>query len=257
MSDQAAFAAALVDPALPCPPGLLAWNGSDPARRFAVYRNNVVVSLIDALADGFPVTGELVGNEFFRAMARLFVLARPPASAMMVDYGSDFPDFIAGFAPAASLPYLADLARLERCRVVAYHAADSAPLDIARIAAALADPAALPGLRLTLHPSLHALSSSYAVVSLWAAHQGVGELSDVVTDRPESALILRCGLAVEITRIPAAAAAFVACLQAGQRLELAMAAATALDAGFDPTLILATLIDKGAVIALNPEGEQK
>lgn len=257
MSRQAAFAAALLDPALPCPPGLVAWNGSDPARRFAVYRNNVVVSLIDALADGFPVTEELVGNEFFRAMARLFVLSRPPASALMVDYGGDFPDFIAGFPPAAGLPYLADLARLERGRVQAYHAADGAPLAVTQIAAALADPAALPGLRLSLHPSLQVLSSDYAVVSLWAAHQGVGELSDVVTDRPECALILRCGLAVEITPIPAAAAAFVGGLQAGQRLAMAMAAATAVDAGFDPSSILATLIEKGALIALNPEGAQK
>ena len=50
MSTQTAFAAALLDPDLPPPDRLIAWNGSDPARRFAVYRNNVVVSLVDALA---------------------------------------------------------------------------------------------------------------------------------------------------------------------------------------------------------------
>ncbi len=70
MSTHAAFAEALLDPAAPCPPGLTSWNGSDPAQRFAIYRNNVIVGLIDALADTYPVTEELVGEAFFRAMAR-------------------------------------------------------------------------------------------------------------------------------------------------------------------------------------------
>lgn len=255
MSAQAAFATALVDPVLPCPPGLVAWNGSDPARRFAVHRNNVVVSLIDALADGFPVVQELVGDEFFRAMARRYVVDRPPASAVMAEYGDDFADFIAGFAPAAGLPYLADLARLERCRVAACHAADAAAIDTAQLAAALADPAALPGLCLALHPALRVLAADYAVVSLWAAHQGIGELAEVRPERPESALVLRCGLDVEVIGITAADAAFVTALAAGRCLGQAMAAAGAHDAAFDPTAILAALIAKGAVSALNPQGE--
>lgn len=256
MNQQATFATALLDPARPCPPGLLAWNSSDPARRFAVYRNNVVVSLIEALAEAFPVTRELVGEDFFRAMARVFALARPPASAMMVDYGSDFADFIAAFPPAASLPYLADVARLERCRIEAYHAADAAPLDAARLAAALADPDLLPELCLALHPSLRLLASDYAIVSLWAAHQGVGELAGLHTSSPECALILRCGLDVETTLIPPEAGAFVSCLQSGRRLEEAMAAATTVDAAFDPAFIITTLIEKGALCALRHQGEQ-
>ena len=45
---QPDWAAALLDPERPPPPGLRAWNGSDPARRFAVHRNNVVASLVSA-----------------------------------------------------------------------------------------------------------------------------------------------------------------------------------------------------------------
>ncbi|HEY0823832.1 MAG TPA: DNA-binding domain-containing protein, partial [Ramlibacter sp.] len=74
------FARALLDAQLPCPGGLRAWNGSDPARRFAVHRNSVVASLADALADTFPVVQALVGEAFFRAMAVSFVRARPPSS---------------------------------------------------------------------------------------------------------------------------------------------------------------------------------
>ncbi len=84
---QATFAAALLTPELPSPAGLRVWNGSDPAARLAVYRNNVVSSLIDAVADSFPVTQELVGEEFFRAMAAVFVRAHPPRSKVLTHYG--------------------------------------------------------------------------------------------------------------------------------------------------------------------------
>ena len=55
----------------------------------------------------------LVGEEFFRAMAQIHVRAHRPRSPLMFEYGDELPDFIAGFPPAADVPYLADVARLE------------------------------------------------------------------------------------------------------------------------------------------------
>jgi hypothetical protein len=250
MNVHDAFAAALLDPDLSPPPGLTAWNGSDPARRFAVYRNNVIVSLVDALADAFPVTQQLVGEEFFRAMARVHAFARPPTSRLMAFYGADFPGFIAGFAPAASVPYLADVARLEYLRVLAYHAADAEPLSSEEIAAALADPDALPSLRLALHPSLHVLSSDFAVASLWGAHQGVLALSEVVADAPETALVLRHGLDVEAVRIAPVDGMFIAALREGKALGEAAQAAGRAEAAFDSSVALGLLLQKGAVVSL-------
>jgi hypothetical protein len=250
--NQSAFAAALLDPDLPAPAGLTAWNGSDPAQRFRVYRNNVIVGLVDALADSFAVTQELVGEEFFRAMARVYAYARPPQSRLLAFYGADFPDFIETFPPAAGLPYLADVARLEYHRIVAYHAADVPGVGGEAVAAALADEAALPALGMTLHASLSVLSSASAVVSLWAAHQGVLELSTVAPDTPETALILRHGLDVEVRQISAAAGAFLGELQAGASLGSAAAAATAIDGGFDLVGLLGLLLQKSAITALHP-----
>jgi putative oxidoreductase len=184
----------LLDPAAPCPPGLATWNGSDPAQRFAVYRNNVVVGLVDALADTYPVTQELVGEAFFRAMAREFVRAAPPRSPVLALYGQGFAEFIESFPPAAGLPYLADVARLEMLRVLAWHAADAVPVTHAALATALADPEALPQIGFTLVPALQLLASRHAVVSLWAAHQSEAaalELSGIDTDAAETALICR------------------------------------------------------------------
>jgi hypothetical protein len=254
MIAQTAFAAALLDPDLPPPDGLIAWNGSDPVRRFAVYRNNVVVSLVDALADTFAVTQELVGETFFRAMARVFALSEPPRSRLMAFYGEDFPDFIAGFLPAAGVPYLADVARLEYLRVLAYHAADAAPLAADELAAALTDTETLPALRVVLHPSLHVLASRFAVASLWGAHQGLLAFADVVPDQPETALVLRCGLDVEVLRIMPADGVFISALGDGVPLGGAVQVA---GPRFDPAGALGLLLQKGAVVALVREEEPR
>lgn len=249
---QQDFAAAVLDPDLPIPAGLTAWNGSDPAQRFRVYRNNVIVSLIDALADTFEVTQELVGEDFFRAMARLYACAHPPQSRVMAFYGSSFPEFIETFPPAAGLPYLADVARLEYLRVEACHAADVPGIGAEELVLALAEQAALPTLGVTLHPSLAVLSSPFAVVSLWAAHQGVLEISTVAPGTTETALVLRHGLEVEVMQISPTAGVFISALLCGSSLGQAAEAVAAIDVEFDLVGTLGLLLQKSAITALNP-----
>ncbi len=248
---QAAFAAALLDPALPCPPGLRAWNGSDPARRLAVYRNNVVGSLVDALASTFEVTQQLVGTEFFRAMAAVYVRRHPPRSRILAHYGGGFPAFVADFEPAAALPYLADVARLEFARVQAGHAADAAPIAATTLAQALADPQALAEMRLQWHASLQPIESPYAVVTLWAAHQGDGEIPTVEVDHAEQALVLRDGLEVLVLPADAGGTRFVDLTRAGATFGAAAAAAASVDPGFDLGATLARLLRHGALVALH------
>lgn len=248
--EQAGFAEALLAPALPCPPGLQAWNGSDPAQRLAVHRNNVMISLIDALATSFPVAQELVGEAFFRAMAAEFVRRQPPRCRVLARYGDRLPDFIADFEPARSVPYLADLARLEFARIQAYHAADAEALSPAAAAAALRDGADVGRLFLICHPSVRALASRFAVVSIWAAHQGQGELTEVDPLLPESALVLRDGLDVLVLRLPAGAERFVAALQQGRTLAEAVATALTDAPDFDLQATLTLLVRHGALCAL-------
>lgn len=242
MNDQALFAQAVLDAQYECPKGLKTWNGSDPATRFAVYRNNVAVSLTDALADTFPVTQELVGEEFFRAMARAFIQEHPPRSRVLTWLGEAFPDFIESFSPAASVPYLSDVARLEMCRVHAYHAADIVPCDAQAINAFVSDPEKLPNLRLGLHPSLHVVHSRFAVFSLWAAHHGAMCISTVNPSMAETALIFRSGLDVEIVELPASAGLFIEQLRIGEKLSFAANATDSSDREFYLAGTMATLI---------------
>ncbi|MGB5735208.1 MAG: DNA-binding domain-containing protein [Thiohalocapsa sp.] len=252
---QAGFAAALLAPEQPVPPGLIAWNGSDPAVRFGVYRNNVAVSLTEALAEGFPVTRALVGDAFFEAMARCFVTEHSPCSPILTDYGDAFPDFIAAFLPAAGLPYLPDMAHLERARVRAYHAADAQPLTADDLTPHLADPQRLPATRVVLHPACTVLASEHAVVSLWAAHQGQCRIEDLDLSRAEAALVLRDGDEVQVVPVSTAIARFLAALAGGTALGDAAAATNATAADFDLVQALALLIHHGGIAAWHPPGD--
>lgn len=250
--EQAGFARALLDPALPAPAGLRTWNGSAAARRFAVHRNNVVVSLVEALADTFAVVQQLVGETFFRAMAREFVLRRPPRSPMLFEYGDGFAEFIDGFGPAAGLPYLSDVARLEYVRMQALHAADAEPLGAEAFAAALADAARLPALSVRLHPAVRLLRLRHAAVSLWAAHHGHGEIAEIDWRAAEDALIARPALEVEIRRLPRGAWAFLRALADARTLGEALGAARADDDAFEPAAALDILVHAGIAVALEP-----
>lgn len=254
MNLHADFAHSLLDPERACPASLCRSDGRAPDSRFAVYRNNLRGGLVNALADSYPVVEQLVGTEFFRAMAAIYAQANPPRSPLMIDYGQDFADFIQGFAPAASVPYLADMARLERQRVVACHAADQTALSPQLIARTLGEPDRLASLHFGLDASLATLDSPFAVGSLWAAHQEGGQPEQVDPMRGETLLILRRSLCVLLVPIDRASHHFIQALS--QDLAFGTAAAQTCEAfpGFDLSACLALLIRYDAITHLtHPE----
>lgn len=216
-----AFAKPLLNPELPPPMGLKAWNGSDPAARYAVYRNNVVVSLSDALADTFPVVRQLVGEAFFHAMAREFACQHPPSSPVLAHYGEGFVEFIAHFESASSVPYLADVAQLEWAYVRAFHAADASSLPAHALAELLAHPERLNDTRLLFSPPVRLIRSRFAVVSIWRAHQSEGDLSEIEPTHAEAALVVRPALEVQVIPLSMPAADFLSELVAGYSLAVA------------------------------------
>lgn len=247
MTLQQAFSAALFDPQPSCPQGVICPEGSEAASRFSVYRNNVQSGLINALGSSFPVVAQWVGETFFHGMAHVFVQKNPPDHPVMSRYGRGFPDFIQGFAPANSLPYLADVARLEWLCVQAYHAADALPLNPHILARAVATPETLEHLRMTLHPSVATLHSAYAVAALWIAHTQDGQLQGLDPRHPQSALVLRHGLNVEVFAVSSGCVAFIRLLKTRCPLGQATDYALQADPEFDLSQCLALLISKGAI----------
>lgn len=229
-ASQDDFAQALLHAKRPLPAGITTARGQADASRFAVYRNNVFVGLTKALAQRFPVTERLVGAEFFTAMARLYAQDNKPASPLIIDYGDDFPDFIAGFEPAAELVYLADVARLEAAWTRAYHAADAPSLDLARLAAI--PPEALPHVRLAAHPSAALIHSRHPVGSIWGAHQSE-TVPPVAAWGTEAVLVVRPDMDVKVHIVPTQDGIFAQALFAGAPLGEAAEAALAYEPAFD------------------------
>lgn len=80
---QHSFSNALLSPERPVPAGLTNGMGKGATRRFSVYRNNVIDSLIKALQTGFPVISQLLGEQNFKNIASLFVRQHPPESPVI------------------------------------------------------------------------------------------------------------------------------------------------------------------------------
>lgn len=246
---QRAFAAALRDPALSPPRFVLAPDPRALLRRFNVYRNSVYAGLVGVLEARYPAVQRLVGDEFFRAMARIFVDAMPPTSPVLLEYGAGFPQFLADFDAVADEPYLPDVARLEWTTHRARHAADAAPLGASAIAAAAQGDAS--ALKLRFAPSVTVLTSAYPVFSLWRANvappaePGPAEFSGA-----ECVLVTRPSLAAEAVRIPRGVAVLVMALLDGETLGAAAAQALMVDANVALDRALALLVAQRAITSL-------
>jgi hypothetical protein len=243
---QSDFRAGLLDPDRAPPKNLRARRGASPGRGFAVYRNNVVVSLVDALAARFPAALGIVGEDFFRAMAREFVRARPPRSPILMLYGRELPAWTEAFPPAASVPYLADVMRLEFAIGEAYHAADARPASIGDLGPL--DRRKLAGTRIALHPATRLVSSPYPVATIRAMSIGEAAPEPVADWRGEDVLVTRPRHDVRLRRLPPGGFAFVSALGVGKGLGEAIVAGIAADAEFDPGAMLVELIAAGALM---------
>lgn len=245
---QENFARALLDTDRPVPSTVTSHTARAPQKRFAVYRNNVVAGLVVALRAKFPATEKIVGEEFFAAMARVYVATEPPRSPILVTYGDGFPAFIASFAPAADVPYLADVARLEVARTRAYHAADVTPLDPSSWQGL--DPSTLFQARVALHPSVQIVRSAYPIVTIWSMNSGESALGSIEECEAEDALVVRLRLDVQVRRLPVGGAAFLGAIATGASLGKAAESAAAAHPEFDLAANLAGLIDAKLAIKL-------
>ena len=248
---EAEFAAAVTDPNRATPSWALSPRGDVDAKRFAVYRNNVHVSLVGALRSKFPVVARLVGEEFFTAMARLFVGMEKPTSPLLAEYGRGFPDFVAGFEPARMVPYLPDVARLENAWTEAYHAADAAPLTVAALQAVVPDD--FVAMTFEPHPAVRLVASAYPIGSIWSANQSEN-VAPVQTRGPETVLITRPEADVTLRIISAADHAFCDALLGGQSVGEGAAAALAAKPDFDLGSALIGLVSTGAFAGLSTKG---
>ena len=245
----AVFSSALLDPEQATPECVAGLNGKTATKRYNVYRNNVTLSLMEALASIFPAVQRITGVEFFRAMARFHVRANPPRSPLLFEYGCDVPDFIERYEYARSLPWLADVARIERAWLDCYHAADAEPLRATVMAAVPAD--RLAELVFLPHPAVRIVRSSFSAVSIFAANRNEEQTGQIQAGDPEDALITRPAHDVVVRHLPAGGATFLTRLIEGFPLAVAVSAALEVAPIFDLSASMAGMIDAGVFTTIN------
>jgi putative DNA-binding protein len=244
LSFAGAFSPALLHPQSETPAIVAGPRHKAAVKRYNVYRNNVTVSLIDALAAIFPATQRITGVEFFRAMARFHIRETPPTSPLLFEYGRDFPSFIEHYEYAQAMPWLPDVARLERAWLDAYHAADADTLTPEVLAA-------VPSERLAdtifiAHPSTRIVRSNFAAVAIFVANRAEGLVGPVNVSEPEDAVITRPDLDVVVRRLPDGGAVFLTHLASGETLGEAATVAFETTPLFDLSANIAGVIEAGA-----------
>ncbi len=237
------FSAALLSPEAPTPTLVTGPHGKRAEKRYDVYRNNVTVSLIAALASTFPAVERITGPDFFRAMARFHVRQTPPTSPLLFDYGRDFPDFIDRYDYANNIPWLSDVARIEREWLDAYHAADAPALNAEALS--VVPPDELGAVTFQPHPATRLISSTHPAVTIFAMNRGTGPVGRV-EHRPEDGLITRIEDEVTVRLLAPGNATFLGALLSGQCLAAAAAAALEAEPAFDLSGAIGAMIAAGA-----------
>lgn len=241
---QYRFSQALFDRDQPAPDGIVGPDDKPAPKRFNVYRNNVIVSLTEALADTYPAVVELLGTEYFMAVAREFVQSRPPSSPVLMWYGAEFPAFLESFPPLDAYPYLADVARLEWAWLHAYHAADAAPLDPVRLTEVSTDQ--VGRICFSRHPAAVGIVSRWPVLSLIAANRFAKEDQiEIDLAAGQAVLVARPDVTVNLRIVPECTAAFFSYLTKGDCLHDAAAQAQQINDSFSLPDSLAALLSAG------------
>lgn len=224
--------------------------------RFAVHRNNTLASLEAVLGAAFPVVRRLVGAAFFRQAAREFVRVHPPEAPRLYAYGGAFGTFLAAYAPAASVPYLGDIAALEWARGEAYFAADAAPLAPAALEGIA--PQRYAGIRLVPHPSARLVCSEFPILAIWRANQPE-EADPAPPDLASGGvrvLVLRPAMTVRSEVLSPGDSAMLAKLMADATLADAVVAAMEAEPGLDLQGVLAAHLRRGTFMGFRWSGRR-
>lgn len=212
---------------------LMRWlreSGERAGQGFAAYRGNATAIAERTLSAAYPTVQQLVGEESFAQLARVFWHHHPPRCGDLARYGDHLADWIAADPQLASEPYLADVARVDWAVHTIEHAAD-APSEPAGLSLlAQLEPAQL---RLRLRPALVWVASRWPVVTIWQAHRS-SEPDRFAPLRQafaggvaETALVARPQWRASVSVVDEAAVRFMGALQEGVDLARALDAAGA------------------------------
>ncbi len=219
----------------------------DAAQRVGIYYNSVHGILLQYLQSLYPVCLQLLGDAFFTQASDRFVDQHPPTRPFLAEYGAGFADFLAQIPTLQTLPWLADVARLEWARQEAWHAVNQPAADFAQLATLAAEQQ--NDLRFQLPASAHLLDSAYAAHAVWLAHQAEDHpdkqaLETIAIDQPSHTLIWRQKRSLRQVALSPEHAQFLHHIQQGTNL-----AGLAAEYGAQLPTLLTTAIQQGWLLS--------
>ena len=213
---------------------------------FAVYRNTTPVALMETLRANYPVVAELLGDALFGETAFEFVGAHPASEPVLLGYGAAFPAFLAARDWIAELPYLPDVAAIERLRTEAHSAADAPMLDLADLVPLGADQ--WPTLRLHPHPATRIAWLRTPAFTIWRAHHETPDFETLAPEwRAEGVLVTRPDGVLQVHALEAPAHRMIFGLRLGESAGQAAAATASTYTQADIASAFATLVTAGAL----------
>lgn len=216
------------------------------AGAMAVYRNTVLHGSVEALRSNYPVVEQILGPEMFEQVAVDYATEHPPRWPVLALYGGRFADWLEEQRWIGDLPYLADVARVERLHIECLTSPDAEPLPPERVRRLCT----LPGIRLKLHPSVRFAWLKTPAMSIWLAHRH-GFTSELAPEwKAEGALFARPEpFVVHAPRIGRAAHRLLFGILHGETVNCATTAVARLFPNEDCTAVFASLVNLGMFLA--------
>ena len=211
----------------------------------SIYRNTVLSGCVDALRANYPVVAQLLGDEMFDAVAAEHASQCPPRRPVLALYGARFPDWLQEQSWFGEIPYLSEVARIERLHIESLFASDEDPLEMAHVSGR----DDWQALRLRLHPATRFDWLTAPAMSIWLAHRegSVGELE--LEWKAEGVLLTRPGLDVQPSRLDRAGHRFLFGIRLGESVGAAAIATAGLYPDTDIGSLFTSLANAGAFAA--------
>jgi hypothetical protein len=227
-------------------------DGVNAFARLSIYRTNVVRRLTEALVSTYPVICDLVDRGFFDYAADTFICRTLPTSSCLNEYGEEFPSFLETFPPAAEIPYLSDVARLEwhigRVARGVKHPAVPVKTHLKALESCIQAGIDASNIYFRFAPCVQFLSSRYAIDTIWKMHQEGALMNGLSLGSAGANLQVSGGDRLCILNLSPSVWAFRSQLGRGAPLGAAFSAAAAMCADFDCALEIATLLNDGCIV---------
>lgn len=228
---------------------LLAARGAWASSQLRVYQNNVAANFCESLKSSYPAIAKLVGDDYFRQIARALRRRHPSRSGDLLWVGRHLPAYLTELHAEGDYPYLPDVARLEWLCQESLLAADHEPLDLGKLAGVTAENQ--DSLVFLPHPSVRLIDSRFPVLRIWESNvseaSGEPEVLDLASGS-DCLLLLRHRLRLKFHRLNPGEYQFLMGMINGSSFAASVAQGRESDPCFDATATLQRFVGIGAIV---------